>query len=201
MESLQALVAASPRATVDGQWQRHAAARYASEVLNGRKGDGRWGTEHGFPVLYLGQPLDSVVVEAYRHLVDPVDDPALARTLRPRVLVTCSVAVTEILDLRLSSTRLQVGLSLDVLQSPTDDRDAYSQCQHIAQVAHQLGFHGIIAPAATRIGATLALFTDRLPPPEVPVRVCADQWWTELPADPRIPTVSSLRLVRDGDQS
>jgi hypothetical protein len=34
--------------------------------------DGRWGTRDGFPVLYLGRPVDSVIVGAYRHQVDPI---------------------------------------------------------------------------------------------------------------------------------
>ena len=66
---------------------------------------GRWGTEDSFRVLYLGRPTESVVVEAYRHLVDPVDDPELLAQIRPRALVTCTVAVTEIFDLRSAANR------------------------------------------------------------------------------------------------
>lgn len=199
MESLAALVAASTVITVDGIWQRHVSGRYANTALIGHRGYGRWGTETGFPVLYLGRPTESVVVEAYRHLIDPVDDPALRHTLRPRVLVTCSVRVTEVLDLTSAQTRLQVGLTPDQLRSDTADRDAYERCQQIAQVAHQLGRHGILAPAATRLGETLALFVDRLPDTEQPVRIGEDKVWTELPPDPRTAPAQRLRLVRDGD--
>lgn len=48
------------------------------------------------------------------------------------------------------------------------DREAYQRCQQVAAVAHQLGLHGLITPAATRIGATLALFTQNLPDSEHP---------------------------------
>ncbi len=199
MESLAALVAASAVTSVDGTWQRHTPAQYANTALVGRRGYGRWGTATGFPVLYLGRPTDSVIVEAYRHLVDPVDNPALLHALQPRVLVTCSVQVTEVLDLTSAQTRLQVGLVPDDLQSGTADRDAYERCQHVAQVAHQLGRHGILAPAATRVGETLVLFVDRLPAAENPIRVGEDRLWTELPPDPRTGPAQRLRLVRDGD--
>jgi hypothetical protein len=52
-------------------------------------------------------------------------------------------------------------------------------------VAHQIGLHGIITPAATEMGDTLALFTDILPAEEHPRRSGADTAWDHLPADPR----------------
>ena len=202
MESLAALIAASGVTSVDGIWQRHASARYPHTILAGRQGYGRWGTPTGFPVLYLGRPTESIIVEAYRHLIDPIDDPAILHALQPRLLVTCQLDVTEILDLTSARTRLQVHLTLDDLQSDTADRDAYARCQHVAQVAHQLGRHGILAPAATHLGETLALFTDRLPDAERPARVTDDKLWTTLPPDPRTATPTrSLRLVRDGDRA
>ena len=184
-----------------GRWQRHCGARYANTALDGRVGDGRWGTRTGFPVLYLGQPLDSVVVEAYRHLIDPIIDDdergQLLRTMAPRALVTASVSVMNILDLRDVRTRAELHLTADVLHCPTNDRDGYAACQQVAQVAHQLGLHGILAPAATDLGHTLALFTDLLPTSERPTRDGPDQIWNGLPADPRQSTPAQLRVVRD----
>jgi hypothetical protein len=58
-------------------------------------------------------------------------------------------------------------------------------------VAHQLGLHGIIAPAATGLGETLALFERHLPATELPV-VVDEEIIDGLPADPR-----RLRLVED----
>lgn len=95
-----------------------------------------------FPVLYLGRPRDSVVVEAYRHIVDPVefdapgDRETFLENVIPRVLVTCAVDVTNLLDLRTALGRADAGLTMQDLTAPTNDRQAYTRCQHVAQVAH-----------------------------------------------------------------
>lgn len=141
-----------------------------------------------------------MVVEAYRHILDPIEDDAdreaLKRTLQPRILVTCDVDVTNLLDLRSAGARATAGLEMSDLASATDDAGAYGRCQRVAQIAHQLGRHGLVTPAATGLGETLALFTDLLPPGECPVRVDdADELWTALPADPR--EQPRLRLVKD----
>lgn len=136
-----------------------------------------------------------MIVEAYRHLVDPVIDDLPLTALAPRVLTTVTVSVTQILDLRTANGRAHVGLTVSDLSSPTNDRDAYSRCQQVAQVAHQLGRHGIITPAATQLGETLVLFMDRLPQQEHPARSADDQLWTTLPQDPRSPAVPRLRAV------
>lgn len=158
--------------------------------------DGRWGTRPGFPVLYLGRPEESVVVEAYRHLVDPVESTDLLAQIHPRVLVTAHVAVTDVLDLRTAGARAAAGLTLGDLQSGVDD---YERCQRVAQVAHQLGRHGIVAPAATRMGETLALFTDLVEAAgQRPVRSADDVLWETLPPDPREPEARArLSVVRD----
>lgn len=198
MESLAASIAQAITVNVRGSWQRHAPARYASKALEGRSGLGRWSTQNAYPVLYLGQPTDSVIVEAYRHLVDPVED-YVASAIPPRVLVTCDVSVTEVLDIRSPSNRILLDLSMDVLQSGTRDRAAYQRCQEVAAVAHQLGLHGILAPAATMLGDTLALFTDQLPASEQPGET-GSEMWTVLPSDPRVPGRGHLRLLSDGDR-
>lgn len=120
MDSLAARIGQAAITEIEGTWQRHVAARYAGQALRGRVALGRWGTIDGYPVLYLGQPRNSVVV-AYRHLVDPVED-YIAAALPPRVLVTCRVQVTEILDLRSAANRVALGLSTATLASSTRDR-------------------------------------------------------------------------------
>lgn len=70
------------------------------------------------------------------------------------------------------------------LQSETYDRAAYAACQNVSAVAHQLGYHGLVTPAATKMGETLVLFTDQLSAGEQPVGV-SEETWFELPADPR----------------
>lgn len=87
-------VAGAATAAVTGKWYRHCPAKFAREALSGWRANGRWGTRDGFPVLYLGQPVDAVVIEAYRHLIDGPVPP-----LAPRVLVTCSVDLDRVLDL------------------------------------------------------------------------------------------------------
>lgn len=206
MDPDAAQIASLPPVAERGRWQRHVASNRLMEALDGRRGYGRWGTPDGFPVLYLGRPRDSVVVEAYRHLVDPIDDPEdralLLAAIRPRALVTSDVDVTALLDLRSAGARATAGLTLSDLTSATHDGDAYRKCQRVAQIAHQLGRHGIVAPAATCLGDTLALFTDLLPTNERPVRVNgADEHWDGLPADPRVAGDSArhLRVVGTDD--
>ncbi|MCZ4516915.1 RES domain-containing protein [Rhodococcus ruber] len=198
MDSLPARLAEAPLVSVEGQWQRHVPARFAREAVDGRSARGRWGTADAFPVLYLGRPKDSVVVEAYRHLVDPVDDPAMAASIRPRVLVTVEVDVTEILDLRSARGRASAQVTMGQLQSDTNDRSAYEVCQNIAAAAHQLGHHGVITPAATKRGDTLVLFTDILPASQRPSVVGVEPWM-QLPSDPRVESSPSLRIVRGTD--
>ncbi len=181
---------------VTGLWQRHVGLRWRADALKGRPGYGRWGTETGFPILYLGRPRDSVVIEAYRHLVDPVEDESIRRTIAPRVLVSAEVEVSDVLDLRTAGARFVVGLTLEQLGSDTGDRAAYAACQRIAEIAHQLGRHGVVTPAATDGGETLALFTDRLPAAERPRSFGEDELWERLPLDPReAPSRPGLRVV------
>jgi len=181
---------------IDGVWQRHVPARFKDSALEGRVAPSRWGSGHSFPLLHLGQPRDSVIVEAYRHIVDPVEDPALAAQVIPRRLVTCTVEVTNIFDLRTSAGRVAAGLSMETLTSATNDRAAYDQCRQAAAVMHQVGLHGLIAPAATQLGQSLVLFTAILPDRERPVRQDEDELWDQLPADPR-KQAARLSIVAD----
>jgi RES domain-containing protein len=202
---LAAQIAALPPAPDAGVWQRHVSARYAAVALDGYTSNGRWGTADGFPVLYLGRPTESVLIEAYRHLVDPVifdteeDRVAFVASIGPRVVVTCKVDVTHLLDLRTASARAATGLTLDDLRSAPNHVDAYARCRTVSQVAHQLGWHGILAPAATNVGETLVLFTDQLPEAERPIRSRDDLTWTRLPADPREAPPRMLHAVRNDD--
>jgi RES domain-containing protein len=185
MDPLPARLSRSSSVKVVGTWQRHVPARFAGTGLQGRSAVGRWGTAGGDPVLYLGKPTDSVVVEAYRHLIDPVvANGGAVPPIRPRVLLTCEVSVTNILDLRSAATLALSGLTLKQLQSDTSDKAAYAACQNVSAAAHQLDFHGLVAPAATKLGETLVLFTDLLPPAEHPVGT-ANELWVKLPPDPR----------------
>src|SRR5438132_9345394 len=96
----------------------------------------------------------------------------------PRRFAAADVNVTRILDLRDKPTLLRVGLSLEALQGP------HPPCQRVGLAAHQLGVHGIIAPAATGLGETLALFERHLPAAEIPA-LREEEVWEHLPPDPR----------------
>lgn len=201
-DSLASSLARADEVAEEGQWQRHVPAHRARSALDGRRGYGRWGTKTGFPVLYLGRPRESIVVEAYRHLIDPtiLDDPVererFIDSLQPRMLVTCTLAVKKLLDLRVAHVRAFAGLTMQDLTSPTNDSDAYARCQKVAEIAHQLGRHGIITPAATQRGETLALFTDLLPAAERPSSSTPDELWSKIPNDPREMPEPRLRIVR-----
>jgi hypothetical protein len=174
MGSATERVASLGHIEVQGTFYRHAAP--GRDALAGGLG-GRWGAS--FPVIYLGQPEVSVVVEAYRHLVDDAGVPA--EHVRPRTLYTVPVRVTRILDIRTAEALAGLELSSDDLATEVGD---YGRCQEIAAAAHQLRLHGIIAPAAHGFGTTLALFRERLPLAEVPVPA-TQSTWERLPADPR----------------
>jgi RES domain len=120
------------------------------------------------------------VIEAYRHLVDDVEG-MTGDLVGPRRLLTVEVALTNVLDLRVKQNQAAVGLSEKDLFSPIGE---YARCQRIGQAAHQLGLHGVIAPAATGLGETLAVFELHLSPGEQPILV-AEEEWVHLPEDPR----------------
>lgn len=197
--SRAAQIAQTSPAAITGTWQRHSAARWANNALDGHRSNGRWGTLDGFDLIYLGTPRDSVIVEAYRHLVDPVEDPLPPTALAPRVLITVHVDVTNLLDLRSAGARMSAGLDISDLTSATTNTAAYERCREVAQIAHQLGRHGLVAPAATAMGETLVLFADLLPEHEHPRRLTQDEYWDQLPPDPRQPQARRhLRAVPDG---
>ncbi|TMB86447.1 MAG: RES domain-containing protein [Chloroflexi bacterium] len=173
--SLANAVAGCGAAVVDGVFLRHASV--ARPGLAGGSAGGRWGPPGTYPVLYLGRPREAVVVEAYRRLVDPF--PGMTGDMvSPRRVYTCGIRVTEVLDLRVAANLAAVGLSGDALRGP------YDPCQAVGQAAHQLGMHALIAPAASGMGETLAMFMRHLGEGEQP-EVLEEEVWETLPADPR----------------
>jgi hypothetical protein len=65
-------------------------------------------------------------------------------------------------DLRNPESRDEVALTSDDLRGPHDP------CQAVGLAAHQLGLHGVIAPAATGLGETLACSSAISPPLRFP---------------------------------
>jgi RES domain-containing protein len=177
--NLAVLVANCELVEVRGKFQRHVSQNVRD--LTGTNHGGRWGAEGGYSVLYLGRPVNSVLAEAYRHLVDGVEG-MRPELVRPRRLLEVELEVGQILDLRVEGNREALHLSDRHLTSPVGQ---YARCQRVAQAAHQLSLHGIIAPAATKLGETLALFEAHLAPEELPQLVDEDVW-DGLPPDPRV---------------
>lgn len=181
--NLAVAVASCGSVDVSGIFERHVSPTV--RPLTGSSSGGRWGAPGAYSVLYLGRPTESVVVEAYRHLVDDIEG-MTGEMVGPRRLLTVEVALTTVLDLRVEGNRAAVGLSSEDLISPVGE---YARCQRIGQAAHQLGLHGLIAPAATGLGETLAVFELHLPTDEQPT-LLAEEEWLHLPDDPR-----RLRIV------
>lgn len=169
-------IAGTQLASAQGTYYRH--ARQGTKEIKGSTGGGRWGPEHGFPVIYLGLPLASIIVEAHRRLVDPVIGGMPVHLTSPRDLLVVEVDVDQLLDLRDPDHRGAVGLDHDALGGP------WAPCVRVARSAHQLGLNGILAPAATEIGVTLALFEQHLSLGQMPQIVDREQW-PHLPDDPR----------------
>lgn len=180
-------VAAATVTHVTGTFQRHCSP--SVQELRGSPGGGRWGSPGAYSVLYVGRPERTVVIEAYRHLVDDdLDGQLTGDMVAPRNLLTLEVDIPEILDLRHARSQQSVGLDAAALSSPVGE---YAACARVGQAAHQLGLYGIIAPAATGLGETLAIFEERLPHEHSPTLTSVARW-DRLPADPR-----RLRLVAE----
>lgn len=172
---------------VQGRFERHVSLKW--EELMPSAAGGRWGAPRSFEVLYLGRPRDSVAAEAYRHLVDDeLDAPDMAAQVLERRIITCEVDAPGILDLRSEAVQAAIGLAEDDLTSEVGN---YAPCQRVAAAAHQLRANGLLAPAATGLGETLALFPTNLPAENWPV-VIQKGIWHGLPPDPR-----RLRLLED----
>src|SRR4051794_28939035 len=106
--NLAVAVAGCGTISLRGVFYRHVSLRV--RTLTGTNAGGRWGAPGAFSVLYLGRPQESVIVEAYRHLVDDVEGmrPELVEARR---LLTVDVALTNVLDLRKPENRDAVGLT------------------------------------------------------------------------------------------
>ena len=183
--NLAAAVSHASIVEVSGRFQRHASPKI--RTLSGSAAGGRWGQPGAYPVIYLGRPVESVVAEAYRNLVDGVEG-MRPELVGPRTLFDVVVDVTNILDLRDPESLRVVGLDAESLRGP------HAPCQRVGQGAHQLGLHGVLAPAATELGETLALFERHLPETELP-RVVELSRWESLPADPRNEEQRARQLV------
>ncbi len=113
---------------------------------------GRWNPADTVATLYLAQPKDACLAELQR-LVDT--QPVVQF---PRDIHEVEVSALEVLDLTSATALANVGLIADDISS--DDRSA---CAAVGHAAHFAGFHGVVAPSATRTGIVIAVF-EPLPP-------------------------------------
>jgi hypothetical protein len=176
MDPLPARLAQASLSTAEGTWQRHVPAKYTDTALVGRAAIGRWGTEGGLPVLYPGRPTDSVVVEAYRHLIDPIADPdGRVPGIRPRVLVTCEVSVSEVFGLA-AGPESRSRRSLDAAAAVGDVRP-----NGLRDVSERLRFRSLARVSRPRYACCDEDGRDS----GAIHRFVSDEAWFELPADPR----------------
>ncbi|WP_419921265.1 RES family NAD+ phosphorylase [Candidatus Poriferisodalis sp.] len=176
-------VARATTTAIDGEFQRHTSPKI--RTLLGSASGARWGPRGAYQVLYLGRPPTSIVVEAHRHLVDvDLDGRLTADMVGPRNLITCRVRLDRVLDLRDPANLDLVGLTLADLQTPVGE---YEACQRVGRAAHQLELGGIIAPASTGMGETLAVFERHVQPTDF-FEIIEVVTWDVLPDDPRVRT-------------
>jgi hypothetical protein len=93
-----------------GTFERHTSLLWGE--LQPSAAGGRWGARRTYEVLYLGRPRSSIVIEAYRHLIDDEldDGAALAASVLERRVVTCEVDIANVLDIRASTALGAVSL-------------------------------------------------------------------------------------------
>jgi RES domain-containing protein len=101
-------------------------------------------------VLYLATSRASVVAEFYRLAERQGVSPD---NLLPRQLVHYRVSLQRVLDLTNADNLDTAGLK------PSDVRaEDPAMCQAVGAAAHLAGFEAILAPSATSVGETLAVF-------------------------------------------
>jgi hypothetical protein len=165
----------------EDDWYRSVPFQWRNDLLRGGDYGGRWDVPGELRALYLGKPLESAVVEIYRHLIDPF--PAMVpEYVQPRSVARVTVRVGRILDLRDADCRDEFRIREEDLHSEIGD---YGRCQTLALGAASTGYHGILAPAATGLGLILAVFVDRLSDSES-LTIGQFSYWPHLPPDPRI---------------
>ncbi|MGI8793714.1 MAG: RES family NAD+ phosphorylase [Acidimicrobiales bacterium] len=123
---------------------------------------GRWNPPDLFPVIYLAVPATTCMLELEIAAADNHIDVATQLQV-PYKLHTIRVDDIAVLDLRDMQTQANLGLEPDDLSGPWD------ACQPIGHAAWFLELAGVLAPSATGVGLTLALFEHRAKPEQIHV--------------------------------
>jgi RES domain-containing protein len=168
--------------TVAGNYFRR--VDHETEPLGAHRRGGRWSVRDEALTLYLSQPLDSALAEAYRHFFDRPAEKELRGQFEPKLFREYYVQSDGILDLTMPDQLQRFGIRESDLVTRVGD---WGACQAIGSQAFLSGFKGVMAPAASGIGVTLALFMDaRAGSPQVtPMKL---HRFGVAPVDPRIGT-------------
>lgn len=136
---------------------RHISSQYEPlNSLGSLKAGGRWNPTGEYGALYSALEEETAIAELHRLAQRQglnVDD------LAPRDLVSIRVSLSKVLDLTDKKILERVGIS----ESDIVGNDA-SLCLEISRLARTAGFEAILAPSATKKGAVLVVFPDRLRP-------------------------------------
>jgi hypothetical protein len=134
-------------------------ARDGRDPILGAASISRW-CDGTFDVLYTSLERDGAVAEVHALLSAQPVFPSKVRFFIHRV--TVSVRQT----LRLADLPILDRLGVDVRRYRERD---YSRTQPIADIAHFLGFDGLIAPSARWECLNAILFTDRISPANIEI--------------------------------
>lgn len=135
------------------------AFRHTAPGRNGLSGagariyGGRWNPPNLVSTIYLSQPRTACVAEFHRMAQGQARGPSsfLPRTVH-------RINVTDLLVVDLTGDGLG-DVGLDINDIGADDR---SPCQLVGEAAHFLGAAGVVAPSATGLGLTIAVFETRV---------------------------------------
>jgi len=120
---------------------------------------GRWNPRDGVATVYLSEPVEACIAEFLRMAEGQGRG---AESFLPRELHTIELSAVELVDLTTEDALAAVGLTeIDLRGS------AWEPCQTVGAAVEVLGYTGLYAPSATRLGYVIALFETRIDPQQV----------------------------------
>lgn len=128
---------------------------------------GRW-DDRSFDVLYTSATRDGAVAEMYFHLAR--GQPVIPSKVRYK-LYELSVSLTGCIRLPTLSDLSALGLQPSVFGqlSYMERQQEYPRSQEIAEVAHFLGYDGLIVPSARAATENVIVYCDRTGPASLEV--------------------------------